>query len=229
MSPPRLANDAAPTTSTRGHRFSTAANGPSKRALLGGLLVAVAFVAAFAVTRPQDVPPPPDWVIVTRDVGPGERLEAADLALAPAALDPAQASAAFPAIEEVAGAGVLGPLRAGELLQRGSIRVDGTGSTTHDVALALPVERALAGRLQLGERVDVLTTAGSGPTAETEVAAPEALVLTIDQPTDDMGPAATVTVTLGLRSAEESLAVVHGAATGVVTLTRPPAGAAGTS
>jgi len=191
--------------------------------MLGGLLVAVAFVAAFSATRPQDVPAPPNWVVVTRDLAPGDRLSSADLALAPAALDPTQAALAFSSPDDAVGASVLGPMGAGELLQRGSVRTDRSeGTATHDVAVALPLDRALAGRLQLGERVDVLATAGSGPTAETAVAAPGALVLTLDRPTDAVGPSATVTITLGLSSADEARAVVHGASTGSVTLVRPP-------
>jgi len=54
---------------------------PGSRAVVGGLLVAAAAVGAFGTYAAASDGPSDSVVVLTRDVGPGERLDAEDLAV----------------------------------------------------------------------------------------------------------------------------------------------------
>ncbi|HEY4376975.1 MAG TPA: SAF domain-containing protein, partial [Acidimicrobiales bacterium] len=87
---------------------------PGTRAVVGGLLVAVAALGTFAVTTGAGRHAVPRYVVARRPIAAGQRIQAGDLASAPIDLPGASRQSAFGRIAAVAGAVALGPIQPGE-------------------------------------------------------------------------------------------------------------------
>lgn len=202
---------------------------PSGRAVTGALLITLAFIGTLVLTRRADAGPTTRFVVATRPVAPGERLSADAVALTELALPAPQAEVAFDALPDVLDATALGPLAPGELVQRSAVRRPGDGPSTSGPQLTVALERAraLGGRLQVGEPVDVLATYGTGEVATTLVLARGATVVAVDAPRTGVGSSGAVLVTLTLPGVDAALATAHAGEVGALTLVRPaPSGTA---
>jgi Flp pilus assembly protein CpaB len=187
--------------------------------------VVAAAVGAFAVTNDDGETPLPLRAVAGRSIAPGERLTAADVRLAPAAL-PAHETALFDGVDALEGATALAPLDEGDLVQRSAVRDPMTpgGRDAHEVAVRLGTAQALAGRLRPGERVDVLATFGTGADAETGRVAQAAVVLGVDPVEGLGGGSGELVVTLAVPFGGSALDVTHAAVAGTLTLVRAPEG-----
>ena len=195
------------------------------RALLGAALVAAAVVGTFVAAGGGTPPPPPPRVVAARSIAPGERLTTDHLATAAVELGPADAGA-FDDPAHLVGATALAPLAAGELVQASAVALpDQTAPDvpTGRLTLRLAADRALGGRLQPGEAVDVVATLGTGAEAETAVVARHVPVVRTDQLEDGVG-GTTVVLTLAPADEEEAVDLVHAAEVGAVVLVRPGVG-----
>jgi len=195
------------------------------RAIVGGLLVAVAGVGAFVLAAPSDHSRA-EYVVASRAIDPGERIEASDLTVAAIELPPELATHAFTDASALVGTVVLGPMTPGELIQAGAIA--NAALSPFEVAVSLDGDRALDGRLTPGEHVAVLATYGSGPDAETLTVASSALIERVSKPTGLAVGTADI-VTLGLPAEADAQAVVHAARAGELTLVRTDAATPGAS
>lgn len=214
-----------PVPSERSRRFDRRPGLPTGRSLVGGLLVAAAALGAFAVTSGEsEAPLLPLRAVAGRAISPGERLTAADLRLEPAAL-PAHDAALFDGVDALEGATALAPLDEGDVVQASAVRDSAgpAGADDHEVAVRLETAHALAGRLQPGERVDVLATFGTGEDAETRHVAQAAVVLGIDPIEGLGGGSGELVVTLAVSRATSAIEVTHAAVAGRLTLVRAPA------
>jgi hypothetical protein len=216
--------DDAPSSRTAGVVGQRTARPPT-RAVVGGLLVAVAAVGAFVLATPADGPSA-EYVIAAHALDPGARIEADDLTVAAVDLPPDLATLAFTDASALIGAVSLGPVAAGQLVQEGD--VGRAPLSPFEVSLALEGDRALDGRLVPGELVAVLATYGSGADAETLTVASTALVERVSKPTGLAVGTADV-VTLGLPVESDAQAVVHAARAGELTLVRTDSATAGAS
>ena len=219
--PEDLGPRSAPAARPAGHRFGRRPPLPAPRALLGAALVAAAVVGTFVAAGGGAPPAAPLRVVAAADLAPGEVVARDDLTTTPADLGAAD-GAAFADPGELVGAVVLAPVAAGELVQAGAVAlpVDGAPpAPARQLTLSLERDRALGGHLRPGEQVDVITTLGTGPEAETTVAARRVPVVRID--TADDGLATTVAVTLAPADEDEVVALVHAGEVGAVVLARP--------
>ena len=198
---------------------------PPTRAVVGGLLVALAAVGAFVLGTPGD-PALTEYVVAAHAIDPGARFDPSDLRTTALDLPPDLAALAYTDAETLAGRISLGPIAAGQLVQAGGVAA--ASSSPFEVSLALEGDRALDSRLASGEHVAVLATYGSGPDAETLTMASSALVERISKPTGLAVGTADV-VTLGLQAEADAQAVVHAARAGELTLVRTDAATAGAS
>jgi hypothetical protein len=80
-------------------------------------------------------------------------------------------------------------------------------------------DRAVDGRLQVGERVDVLATFGTGADATTEVVVRGAQVLAGSREEGGIG-ARRITLTLALDDDDDVVALTHAVRAGEVTIAR---------
>lgn len=199
---------------------------PTGRAVTGALLITLAFAGALALGRSGDHGPATSYVVASRAVSPGEVIDASAVRTIPIDLPLAQAEHAFTSIQELDGAVSLAPVAPGEVIQRGGVRLPAQGEPAGvpQVTVSLERARALGGRLQVGEPVDVLATLGSGEQASTSVLARRATAVAVDVPKSGVGSSGAVLVTLALPDAARALAVAHAGEVGAVTLVRPGVG-----
>jgi hypothetical protein len=204
---------------------------PSGRAVLGGLLVALAALGTYLVATRDGGGAARFYAVAARDLAPGTTVEAVDVKLAAIDLPPDQARGTFPVIDALVGATLRGPVQANGLFTdaiveraaAASLGTDGggdvpaVGATYRELSVALPAANAVDGSLRPGDRVDIVATDGD----TSYVLVNRALVL--DSNGADRAGAlggGDVRVTLALPDAAGALAVAHGAAAAELTLLR---------
>jgi Flp pilus assembly protein CpaB len=203
---------------------------PTGRALVGGLLVTMAAVVVFAAYAGAQERPSTSVVVARRALDPGERLGADDVEVRSVEVSSEIADRSFSDVSALSGAVTLGPVGAGELVQKGAVRLDSGDSAATGAAEAagpefsFPVdrERALAGDVHPGEEVDLLATFGSGSDATTEVVARRARVLHVQEArTGTLGSSGRLVLTVALASDAEVVDIAHASEVAVITLVRP--------
>jgi Flp pilus assembly protein CpaB len=192
---------------------------PGGRALFGGLLVTAAGVGLFAAYQRTAAGPQQAFAVARHDVTMGTRLQRDDLAMLRMDLAPAVRDRAFADPDVLVGATVLGPLAAGELVQRGSVTRTAGSATDREVTVPIERTRVVSG-LRDGERVDILVTYGTGRDAYTVAAVRQAVVVRVDRSRGSLGDSSVVLVTLSLSRSSDLLAVAHGSRAGLLTLVR---------
>jgi len=190
---------------------------PSSRALVGALLLAVSGVATFAAWQGAAGDAGVPYVVAARSLRPGAIVAADDVQVVRLDLPPAVAGQAFPTVDAVVGRSTFGPIGEGELVQAAQLSEIGSTSATVEVAFSLPRDRLLDGQLRPGDRVDVFAT---DQRATTLVAA-GSQVLTLDDGADaSFTTDPELTVTLGLRDADDRIPLIHAVRQAEVTMTR---------
>lgn len=191
---------------------------PGGRAVVGGLLVAVAAVGTFASVSGAGRQPDIRVAVAAHDIAPGTVLAEADVDLVAMDLPAGVAQRTFTSPAEVAGAVTVGPLAAGELIQAGGL-APGRGPVP-TFSLAVPTAAANGGRLQGGDTVQVFATYGSDVAATTRLLAGEARVVGVDDGDAEIGVSDQVLVTLAIRSAEERSKVINAVTSAAIALVR---------
>lgn len=190
---------------------------PSGRAVVGGLLVAVAAVGTFAAWQQASGAPNTAYVVAREPLEPGQRLAADDVELQRIQLPDSVAGAAFSDEANVLGRVTLGPVGAGELLQATQLSEPPNAISHVELSFTLPRDRAVDGRLRSGDRIDVFVTRDEGTSAVLE----HIQVVDVREAT---GPSlvanADVTVTVSLEDATRRLDLIDAVRTGDVTLVR---------
>lgn len=196
---------------------------PNGRAVLGGLLVAASAVGTYAAWSAAGDPPTTRYAVAARDIAVGEVLEIGDVELvafdAPAGL----AAAAFEGDDAdlLLGQVAVAPLAAGDLVQRSAVVVPEDADGARQLSFPIDVSSALAGTLEVGERVDVVVTSGGGGSAATsDIVATGATVARI---LGDAGGGRLV-VLLSVDEGTDLLALTTAVRTGDVTLVRTTPG-----
>jgi Flp pilus assembly protein CpaB len=190
---------------------------PSGRAVVGGLLLAIAAVVTFITWQSATGPPGTSYVVAGRTLPPGERLSADDVRLVPAELTSGADDRAFTTLDAVVGRVTLGPVGEHELIQQSQLSDLASAEPLVEVSFALARDQALDGRLRSGDRVDVFVTYGDH-TAEVVhgarvigVGGSDGAALGGDMP---------LTVTIALDDGRRRAELVHGVRAGEVTLVR---------
>ncbi len=192
---------------------------PGSRAVVGGFLVAAAAVGTFGAYAAANGGPSGSYVVLTRDVSPGERLSAGDLALVAAELPPQQRETVLDDLAVATGAVAVSPLQEGQLLATSDVvklaGVVGRGQ------LSIPVEPARAnnGQLTPGELLDVIATSTSAGSTLTTTIARDAVVVRVFSGDQSLGSTSSVVVTLSL-AGEELEPVADAAAGAIISLAR---------
>lgn len=194
---------------------------PSGRAVIGGLLMALAAIGTFLAYAGASADDSIDVLIATRDLRSGELLTAQDVELVPVEL-PSGVRGLFGATDAAVGRRMVAPVDAGEFLLASATVVPTDGEETLEVAVALPGTRA-AGRLRAGDRVDVFST-WSGEV--TELIAVDARVLEVRGGESALGGGETVVVRLAVNDFAQVEALVHAQAAGDLTMIRATIGTA---
>ncbi len=189
------------------------------RAVLGGLLVALALLGVSQAYAHADDPPTTRYVVARHTIAPGAVLDPDALELQPAELPQRTAERAFTDRDVLAGAVTLAPLAPGELVQLGHVLpVTDAAFEGVELSFAVTADRALGGAIRPGEVVDLVATFA---TSSPRLVARDALVTTVatggDRLIDDSGP---VLLTVRLRDPGELLDLVQAVDEGQVTVAR---------
>jgi Flp pilus assembly protein CpaB len=190
---------------------------PGGRAVVGGVLIAIAAIGVFLAYDQAGRRPTEPVVVAARGIRVGEVLGPDDLRTADADLPGSVASASFGSVEALTGRVALGPIGEGEIVQAASVTDQASTPGLHEVALSLPRPQIAVGRLKPGERVDVFVTYD----ARTASVVRGAEVVEIDA--GDSGSLTSergITLVVAVPSGDAVAAVVHALRTGDVTVVR---------
>jgi len=192
---------------------------PGGRAVLGGLLVAASVVGLFYASTRDQSGPTESYVVAARPLAPGTRLTAADLARVPLELPLSLAGRAFTDVAGLDGATVIAPLSAGELVQASAVVAKPSAPGSREVTFAVP-RATLTPALEVGERIDVVATYGSGTDAFSTVVLRQALVVGLDRGRDRVGEQGDVSVTVAVDDPGDAVALAHAVQLAKLTVVR---------
>lgn len=193
---------------------------PSGRAVVGGLLMALAAVGTFLAYADATADESIQVLVAARDLAPGQTIQATDVELVPVEV-PGGVRGLFGAVDAAVGRQASAPVRAGEFLLASATVVPLQGAETLEVAVSVPASRAV-GRLRAGERVDVFSTWSS---ELTQLIAVDARVLEVrGSSSDALGASDTVVVRLAVADFDQVEALVHAQAAGDITMVRATIG-----
>jgi len=195
---------------------------PSGRAVLGGLLIAVAMVATYLAASGATDGPAGRAVVAARSLPIGHRVEAGDLRVAAVDLPDDAAGRLFASPEVLVGARTTADLQPGDLILRSTV-VAGDDHPPGTRAFSFPVdrERAANGHLQPGERVDVLATFGTGDSARTDVVATGVRLLALEElGRATIGSNGKVVVTVALAADTDVVRATQASEVAAVTVIR---------
>lgn len=188
--------------------------------MLGGLLVAASVVGLFYASSRSDAGPERTYVVASRAVPPGAKLEAADLGRLAIDLPAATAGRAFTDARPLVGATVIAPLAEGELVQASAVVAKPSDPSSREVTFAVS-GTTLAQGLEPGERIDVLATYGSGDDAFTTVVLRSALLVGLDRgERPRVGDNRDAAVTVALAEPADAVAVAHAVQLAKLTVVR---------
>lgn len=192
---------------------------PGGRAVVGGLLVAVAAVGMFAASSRSGVGPRHSYVVATQDLPAGVRLQSSDLQLVAMDLGPALRAHAFETRQVLLGATLVAPLGAGELVQASAVVARKGDAASRELSFTLERGRVSPG-IKEGERADLLATWNSGNDAFTSVVVRQALIVAIERPRASSGDGGPTTVTVSVDDPNDALALAHATQQAKLTLVR---------
>lgn len=193
---------------------------PGGRAVVGGLLVTLAAVGVFTAWTAAGDDATRPVVVAAADLRPGDVIEPGDVEVRVLDL-PAGLAGVYADPAPLVGGVALGPMAEGELVQRSAVsEAGGSGARpAAEMSFAIDVDRAVDGGLQVGERVDVLATFGTGADATTEVVVRGAVVLGGTRDEGGIG-ARRLTLTLALDDEGDVVDLTHAVRAGEVTIVR---------
>ncbi len=192
---------------------------PGGRAVVGGLLVAVAAVGTFAAVAGPGRGPSTTYYVAAHDLAPGSVLTGRDIE--PLALDVPERleRRVFTRPDALVGAVVVGPVSQGELIQAGGL-ASGADAAVPTFSVALDAANANAGELTRGDQVQVLATYGNDASATTVTLSADARVVSLADERDSIATSGQVVVRLQVASAEERSAIVNASVSGTLSLVR---------
>jgi hypothetical protein len=190
---------------------------PTGRALLGGLLVAVAVLGTFLLAGGDEDRGSP-YVVVARPLPAGTVITEDDLTTRRLLLDPVVAARSFTDPADVVGAVALIPSGPGDLLSTGDIATDGVTGARLELTLTVPEGRTPPA-LRRGETVTVLATLGTGADAATRPVLDAVEVVEITAASGVAGLGET-TVTVAVADPALAVAGAHAAQVGELTVVR---------
>ncbi len=192
---------------------------PGGRAVVGGLLVAVAAVGIFAAVSGAGRGPSTRYYVAARDISAGTTLSDDDLEAVAIEVPDRLKGRVFSDADVLIGAITVGPLSEGELVQAGGLAT-GADAEIPTFSVAVAKADANAGELSRGDYVQVLATYGTDTAATTVTLSTEARIVSLSEEDDSLAAAGQVVVRLQVPTAEERIAVINATTSGKISLIR---------
>lgn len=200
---------------------------PGGRAVVGAFLVTVAAVGVFGAYLSATAEPATRYAVAARDIAPGTRLTGQEFSYVALDLPEAQAAGAVSEAQapQVPGFTTVGPVRAGDLLLSSLLIDDRGADQRYTMSFSVPDERALAGKVGVGEVVDVVATyPGTAGRAYTDIVVRGAEVLELAERAGQLGQT-TQTFLVALTDLVAVQRLAHAIDTAEVFIVRPGTGA----
>lgn len=204
---------AQPGDATSARRVERRVGLPTGRAVVGGLLMAVAALGTFLAYAGASADDRVDVLVAVAPLRAGDVIAAGDVRTVSVDIE-GEVRGLFGSADAAIGRTVLVPVGAGEFLHASATTTEPDRAEPLQLTITVPSHRAVGG-IRPGERVDVFSTWGS---EVTELIAVDARV--VDARTDG----GTATVRLGLSDFRQIEALVHAQAAGDITLIRAALG-----
>jgi hypothetical protein len=192
---------------------------PGGRAVVGGLLVAVAAVGIFAAVSGAGRGPSTRYYVAAHDISAGTTLTTADLEAVAIEIPERMEGRVFSDPDALIGAITVGPLSEGELIQAGGLAT-GADAEIPTFSVAVGKADANAGELSRGDYVQVFATYGTDTAGTTVALSPEARIISISEEDESLAAAGQVVVRLQVASAEERSSIINATVTGRLSLIR---------
>lgn len=219
----KAASTADKTATQPGPSLAGGAHRLSGRALVGGLLIALATVGALLLSGAKEESLVP-VVVATEVIEAGTPLGPDLLETVEMALPEALINNTFGQVDVLHGTVARSHLEPGDLIQRGSIitatAAQRLAAPAREISLRLESDRVVDGNLENGDRIDVLATYGTGASAYTVVVLSDAAVLSVRALDSSLGSSRTVVLTLALPSRADTVALAHAVDVANVTIVR---------
>lgn len=216
---PRLDPSPPPGEGAPGRRLRPRRGLPGGRAVVGGLLVAVAAVGIFAAVSGAGRGPSTRYYVASQDLSPGSTLTSGDIEAVAIEVPDRMRDRVFTDPGALIGAVVVGPVSEGELIQAGGLAT-GEDAQIPTFSVAVGTADANAGELTRGDYVQVLSTYGTDTSATTVTLSTEARIVSISEDDDSLAAAGQVVVRLQVPSADERIAIINATTSGKISLIR---------
>lgn len=198
------------------HRIWARQRTPNGRAILGGLLVAVAALGFAIAADRASAPPDTRFVVVAQPVAAGDIIRPEHLGLAPLELIGPVADAAVTQPDRVIGTIASHPLVTGEIVTESDI-LEKRDDTSRSVTLELPAADASGTELTPGDLVDI--AASDESSGATQLIGDAVPVSDIDGAGDDaLGSTPVVTVRLRVADPNSARNLIDAHRRGALTL-----------
>jgi Flp pilus assembly protein CpaB len=188
---------------------------PGARAVVGGVLVALAGLGTFVSWQQASGTPDHSYAVAGEDLVPGDPVTADAVRFVPIDLPAGVAAAAFDSQADLEGRVLVAPVGEGQLLQLGAVSDQVGGEPSAEVSITLGRDLAVDGRLRPGDTVDVYATED-----QTTVAATGLRVVAVTEAGGSFGDGSELTVTLALTDQAGGAPIIQAAREGQVTLVR---------
>lgn len=192
--------------------------------MVGALLITVAMVAAVGLSRASGSPATEAVLLASKAISPYDTLGPHNLRVAELALPDEILISTYSDPADLVGTVSRSHLSPGEILHNGDV-VESTANQraaapAREVSLRIDHDRAVDGRLESGDRVDVLATYGNGVDALTLVVLENVPVLSVAALDSRIGRSGTVVLTLALEHRRDTVALAHAVDNADVTVVR---------
>lgn len=192
--------------------------------MVGALLIAAAMVGAVALSRSAATPETAPVVVAAQAISPFDDLGPHNLRVVDLALPDEVLASTYAVASDLAGTVSRSYVAPGEILNAGDV-VEATAAQraaapAREISLRIDNARAVDGRLESGDRVDVLATYGSGVDALTFVVLADVPVLSVASVDTRMGSSDSVVLTLALEERRATVALAHAADNADLTIVR---------
>jgi Flp pilus assembly protein CpaB len=217
--------DRGSTTSSPAGRFAgvlrPARGLPSSRAVVGGLLVAVALIGTWWAASGGRSTSTERYLVAARRIGPGQEVGRADLAWMTGELPDRLRSRAFTEPASVLGQVTTAPLEAGDLVQASSVVRSAGVPASRELSFVVDTDWAVGGTLRAGDRIDLLVTYGDGASSQTRRVLADTVVRRVSDPGgDSLGSTRTQAITIALDDDDLVREATNAARAGTITVVR---------
>jgi Flp pilus assembly protein CpaB len=191
---------------------------PSGRAAIGALLVVMSGLGLATAARQATAEPTTRFAVATRDVPAGDVLRPGDIALLTMKLAPNVAQRSFTDVSLLTDAVATNSLSAGELIQYSAVQKGGPRLR----AMSFPIEaaRALNGRIEPDDRLDIVSTQDVDGIERTETVLSGIRLISVSGASLDPGSSSELVLTVAFDNDDQQAVLARAINTGRVFVVR---------